>query len=190
LRLESTHEEARLFQHTTLIGEAKRSGLDLQVPPSPSYEEAAEAARSYPGFHSHSFPGCFVCGPERVAHEGLCIFPGSVSGSSLIAAPWIPDASLADASAQVSSEFLWAALDCPGAFAHFPLPDGIALVLGELTVSLLDTLRPGERCVVLGWPLSVEGRKRLSGTAIYAPNGRLVGLARAVWIEVPSSTWD
>lgn len=190
LRLESTGEEARLFHGTTLIGEAKRSDLDLQVPPSPSYEEAEKASRSFLGFQAHSFPGCFVCGPERVAHEGLCIFAGSVNGSSLIAAPWIPGASLADTSGLVKSEFLWAALDCPGAFAHFPLPDGVALVLGELAASLIGMVRPADRCIVLGWPLSIDGRKRLSGTAIYAPDGRLAGLARAVWIEVPSSTWS
>jgi hypothetical protein len=48
---------------------------------------------------------------------------------------------------------------------------------------------PGEPCVVLGWPLGVDGRKHLAGSAVYAPGGRLVAIARAVWIEVPLSTW-
>ena len=190
LRLESTDEGARLFHDTTLVGEAKRIRLDLQAPPSPSYEEAEEAAQSFIGFKDHRFPGCFVCGPERPRNGGLRIFPGSVNDTSTIAAPWIPDASLAAESGKVKPEFLWSALDCTGAFAHFPLPDGVAIVLGELAASILGDIEPGERCVVLGWPLGVEGRKRLAGTAIYAANDRLVALARAAWIEVPLSTWN
>ena len=189
LRLESTDEEARLFHDTMLVGEGKRIRLDLQAPPSPSYEEAEEAAQSFIGFENHRFPGCFVCGPERLRNDGLRIFPGSVNDTSTIAAPWIPAASLADEAGGVKPEFLWSALDCTGAFAHFPLPDGVAIVLGELAASILGDVEPGERCIVLGWPLGVEGRKRLAGTAIYAANDRLVALARAAWIEVPLSTW-
>ncbi|PBJ91934.1 hypothetical protein CMV24_29785 [Pseudomonas plecoglossicida] len=131
-----------------------------------------------------------MCGPERTQNDGLCIFPGPLNNTSTIAAPWTPDASLADKSGNLRPEFLWAALDCTGAFTSFPLPDGVAIVLGELAASILGVVKPGDRCIVLGWPLGVEGRKRLAGTAIYAPNDRLVALARAVWIEVPSSTWS
>ena len=190
LRLESNDEQAWLFHDTTLVGEAKRVRLDLQAPSGPSYEEAEEAAQSFIGFDDHRFPGCFVCGPERSRNDGLRIFPGSVNGTSTIAAPWIPDASLADEAGNVRLEFLWSALDCTGAFAHFPLPDGVAVVLGELAASVLGGVKPGERCVVVGWALGMEGRKRLAGTAIYAENARLVALARAVWIEVPLSTWN
>ena len=189
LRLESSTEDARLFHGGTLIGEAKRAELNLDVPPCPSYEEAQAASQAYLGFHTHSFPSCFVCGPKREPNEGLRIFPGPLQGSSVIAAPWTPDASLADESGYLKPEFLWAALDCAGAFAHFPLADGVAVVLGELTASIIDRVKPGDRCVVLGWPLGADGRKRFSGTAIYAPHDRLVASARAVWIEVRSSTW-
>jgi hypothetical protein len=190
LRLETDEQEARLFDGTTLIGQAKTSALNLSAPPCPSYEDAEKASQSYLGFNMHSFPGCFVCGPQRAPQDGLRIFPGPLKESSTIAAPWTPDASLADASGNLKPEFLWAALDCAGAFAHFPLPEGVAVVLGELTASIAGSARPGERCIVLGWPLGVDGRKRLSGTAIYAPGDRLVALAQAVWIEVPSDSWD
>lgn len=106
-----------------------------------------------------------------------------------IAAPWIPTESLANPSGNVRPEFLFAALDCTGAFTIFPLPDGVAVVLGELTASIVAEVAPGDRCVVLGWPLRAEGRKRFAGTAIYAPSGRLAAFARAVWIEVPWNTW-
>lgn len=190
MRLESTDEEARLFHGEVLVGEAKRSRLDIPVPPSPSYEEAEQAAQSFIGFTSHRFPGCFVCGTERTRHDGLRIFPGSVNETSTIAAPWTPDVSLAGESGNVKPEFLWSALDCTGAFTHFPLRDGISIVLGELATSILGAVNPGDRCVVIGWPIGVQGRKRLAGTAIYAPNGGLIALARAVWLEVPSSTWN
>jgi hypothetical protein len=42
---------------------------------------------------------------------------------------------------------------------------------------------------VTGWSLAVEGRKRLAGSAVHAQDGRLVALARAVWIEVPLNDW-
>ena len=190
LRLESSDEEARLFHETTLIGEAKRSQLELQPLLSPSYEEAEQSAQRFLGFRTHPFPGCFVCGPERKLTDGLCIFPGAVNGSSTIAGPWEPDASLADDSGNIKSEFLWSALDCTGAFAVMPLREGTSIVLGELCATIVTPLTPGERCVVMGWPLGAEGRKRLAGTAVYAASGRLVAKARAVWIEVPSSAWN
>ena len=190
LRLESSDDEARLLHDITLVGEAKCSQLALQPPPSPSYEEAEQSAQGFLGFRAHAFPGCFVCGPERKPADGLRIFPGSVNGSAMIAAPWTPDASLAEGSANVRSEFLWSALDCTGGFAVMPLPDGVAIVLGELCATIVTELAPAERCVVIGWPLGVEGRKHLAGSAVYAANGRLVAKARAIWIEVPLSTWN
>jgi len=189
LRLEYTDDEARLFHDTTLLGEGKHAQLDLQVPLSPTFEEAEECARSFVGFKTHDFPGCFVCGPERKPDDGLRIFPGSVDGSSTIAAPWTPDKSLVDEMGTVKSEFLWSALDCVAAFAVLPVTEGVGIVLGEFCTSILGDVRSGERCVVIGWPLGVERRKRFAGSAIYAPNGRKVAIARSVFIEVPLSRW-
>jgi len=189
LRLESTEEEARLFHGDKLISEAKLAELGLQSPPAPSYEEAQLAARSFPGFETHNFPGCFVCGPEREPGDGLRIFPGRIEGTSTYAAPWTPDATLVDAHGRVKPEFLWSALDCPGAFVLMPLPDGVAIVLGELCASIVDTVRAHEPCVVIAWPLGREGRKRLAGSALHGADGRRIASARAVWIEVAASTW-
>ena len=190
LRLESSHDEARLFCESTLIGEARRTQLDLRPPPGPSYERAAEAAQLFRWFKSHRFPGCFVCGPERQHNDGLRIFPGPMEGTSTIAAPWAPDPSLADEAGHVKAEFLWSALDCTGAFTLFPLPVGVSIVLGELAASIVGTVEVGDHCVVIGWPMGGEGRKHLAGTAIYAPQGRLVAAGRAIWLEVPSATWN
>lgn len=189
LRLESTESDARLFHDTTLVGEGKRSQLDLRAEPCPPYEAAEHAAESFVGFRFHRLPGCFVCGPERTRGDGLRIFPGSVGGTSTYAAPWTPDPSLGDESDYVRPELLWSALDCTGAFALMPMPDDVLIVLGELTASITGRVKVGDPCVVLGWPLGTDGRKRMAGTAVYAPGGSLVALARAVWIEVPLRTW-
>jgi hypothetical protein len=189
LRLESTVEQSRLYHEDTIIGEGKAAPLDLQPPPAPTPEQAQSATRSFLGFTSHPFPGCFVCGPERAQHDGLRIFPGPVEGTSIIAAPWIPDSTLADESGNVKREFLWSALDCPGAFAVMPLPEHTSVVLGELCSSIVGEARTGERCVVIAWPLHTDGRKRFAGSAIYGADSRLIAHARAVWIEVAASAW-
>ena len=190
LRLETTSEEARLFHDATLIGEAKRSQLDLKPPVAPTLEQAQQATQSFLGYKAHPFPGCFVCGTARKPHDGLRIFPGSVNGASTIAAPWTPDKSLAGEGGKVKPEFLWAALDCTGGFAAFPLPEGVALVLGELCVSITGEVRAESPCVMVGWPLGSDGRKRFVGSAVYSAEGRMLALARAVWIEVPLSAWN
>ena len=48
---------------------------------------------------------------------------------------------------------------------------------------------PGDQCVAMGWPLHVEGRKRFAGSAVFSATGKLVALARAIWIQVPSSAF-
>ncbi len=191
LRLEIASEGARLFDGEALIAEAKRAELDLAVPPCPTLEEAVQASKRYLGFEEHNFPTCFVCGPQRRAGDGLRIFPGALERDpSILAATWTPDASLADASGNVRSEFLWAALDCPGAFTRYPLAAGVALVLGELCVSQVAPLAPDAPCILIAWPLRDEGRRRHAGTALYRADGRLVAFACAVWVEVPAQVWS
>ena len=190
LRLDTAEGVLRLFAGDTLVGEAKPAALDLQVPPAPTLAQARDAVPAFIGFRRHSFPGCFVCGPEREPKDGLCIFPGPVEGTPLIASPWTPDPSLAHETGAVRPEFVWSALDCPGAFAVMPrLAEGVAVVLGELTASLADDVRAGVPHIVAGWSLGQEGRKHLAGTAVYAEDGRVLAFARAVWIEVPAATW-
>jgi hypothetical protein len=104
-----------------------------------------------------------------------------VPGRDLLAAPWVPDSALADADGVVRHEFVWAALDCPGAFAvGFSARGG--LLLGRLTAEVRAPVRAGERHVVMGWPLGEERRKLYAGTALANAAGELCGLARATWI--------
>jgi hypothetical protein len=96
----------------------------------------------------------------------------------------VPDASLAGADGdRVADAFLWAALDCPGAFA-FPQPEGRIILLGELQARLDDSVRVGERCVLTSWYLERDGRKHLTGSALHGEDGRCVGCAKGIWIEL------
>jgi acyl-coenzyme A thioesterase PaaI-like protein len=118
----------------------------------------------------------------------LRIFPGPIKSQSIVSAPWIPHSSLANGSNVVRPEFLWAALDCTGGFAVLPIPEGKAVVLGELCARIDGSITSSEQCVVIiGWPLHVDGRKRFAGSAVYSSSGRPVAVGRATWIEVPAS---
>jgi len=96
-----------------------------------------------------------------------------------VAATWVPEASLC------RSEFVWAALDCPGAYACDAVGRGDAL-LGRLAARVERLPKPGERCTVLGWPLGEEGRKLYAGTALFVEEGDVIVVARATWI-IPRS---
>lgn len=191
LRLETTAASARLFDGEAIVAEAKRGAVELAVAPAPTLAQAAQASTRYLGFEEHNFPTCFVCGPARAVGDGLRIFPGElgIDGTARLAATWTPDASLVDETGRVRPEFVWAALDCPGAFTRYPLPEGAALVLGELAVEAPLRPRVGEPCLLTAWSLGDEGRRRHAGTALFDRDGRLLARARAVWVEVPAQAF-
>jgi hypothetical protein len=172
----------QLLRDGELVAEARPDAVDIDVPSPPSHAEAVAASFGYMGFVEHVFPTCFVCGPRRPAGDGLRIFAGSLSDRRMVAAPWIPDQSLAGPDGTIRPEFLWAALDCPGYFAT-PLAGRMAL-LGEMATAVSRPVSPGEACVVLGWRRHSDGRKHYSGTAIFNRDGELVARASATWIEL------
>ena len=164
-----------------VAGEAAAPVLPrLCPPPAPRFEEALEASESLP---EHPFPHCFVCGPARVEGDGLRIFAAPLARrDGVVAAPWIPDASLCADGVHVDAPFLWSALDCPGALvamAERPRPMLLARMTGELS----GRVRSGERCVVVGWEIARDGRKHISGTALYGEDGTLRGASEQLWIE-------
>jgi hypothetical protein len=159
-----------------VVAEAIAAELDLDVPDPISFEDAASAALPE-GDRESIFPECFVCGWAR--EDGLRIYAGPVPDRELVAATWTP------ADDVISSEFVWAALDCPGAFAVEFGQRGNP-VLGRLTGRVEHLPHPGERCVVMGWPLGEDGRKLYAGTAVFGEDGRTLGAARATWI-IPKS---
>ncbi len=168
----------------TFIAEGAPAPAEIDPPAPVSFTEAEEASRSYLGFRQHPYPTCFVCGPQYAESDSLRIFPGPVAGRDIVATPWTPDASLADANGIVRPEFVWAALDCPGWFAFFTELPERPVVLGRLAAKLIAPVRPGERCVVTGWPLGEDGRKLYSGTALFSHDGELRAVARATWVRI------
>ena len=173
LRVERRADTAVLLDGDAVVAEARQAGLNLDVPAPPSFDEAAHAtASSSRRAGAGEFRECFVCGPDRRDGDGLRIFPGAIDG--IVAATWTP----ADEPAR---EVVWATIDCPGAFAlEFGTRD--VLVLGRLTAEVLRVPRAGERCVVLGWPLGEDGRKRSAGTALFGEGGTLLARGLAIWI--------
>lgn len=166
-----------------VVAEARRTAFSLDLPHCPGLGVATEAAARYHGLVAHAFPTCFVCGTGRAPGDGLRIFAGEVERHGLVASPWKPGVDLADAQGAVRSEFVWAALDCPGAWAWLAELDR-PLVLGRLAAIIDAPVMAGRPHIVGGWRLGRDGRKHYSGTAIWAADGTVCARARATWIEV------
>jgi len=186
LHVDVTDGVAKLMAGTTLVGEGRAAQLDITPPAPVSFEAATASSKHYHGFQQHTFPNCFVCGPQREPGDGLRIFAGPIEGREAVASPWVVDESLGT---PTPTDFLWAALDCPSGFALWSPLEGTTVVLGQLTASIRGEVKPGDRCVAMGWPLQVEGRKRFAGSAVFSQSGELIALARAVWIQVPASAF-
>ncbi|HET9323470.1 MAG TPA: hypothetical protein VFO03_06285 [Gaiellaceae bacterium] len=159
-----------------LVAEASAAEVELVGLPGLISSDEAAAAALPEGDKASGFPECFVCGWAR--DDGLGIYAGPVAGRDLVAATWTPRPE------QVAPEFVWAALDCPGAYAVHGGERGMP-VLGRLAARVEHLPHPGERCVVIGWPLGADGRKLYAGTALLGQDGRVLGAARATWITPP-----
>ncbi len=176
----------RVLRGEEPIGEAHPAVLTLAVPAAPDYLEAVEASRRYAGFRHHRFPSCFVCGTQRVRGDGLRIFAGPIAERGVVAAPWVPDASLDAGDGKVRAEFMSAALDCPGYYAV--APDDRMMLLAEFTAHVDRRVHIGESCTLVGWRIGGSGRKQEAGTAIFDGKAELCGRARALWIEPRATT--
>jgi hypothetical protein len=163
-----------LLDGESVVAEARPSEVALQRPPAVSLAEAADAVARHVRVGSEVFRECFTCG-IRAAGDGLEIHAGSVAGRHpLHAAPWV--------ARDVAPEVVWAAIDCPGAYAVGVEGRG-EVVLGRMTARIDRLPREGEQCVVTSWPLGEDGRKLYAGTALATAEGELLALARQTWIE-------
>ena len=165
-----------------VVAEARAAPLDLTPPAPPTLEEAAAATRWFLGSaFTHSTGLCFVCG--AAAPGGLGVFTGRVAGRPDIAAAlWHPASGFAGADGAIAPEFLWAALDCAGAFAFTVNEAPRRMLLGRIAGRLDGHVAPAEPVVVLGWQIAREGRKLHAGTALFGADGGLRGIARALWV--------
>jgi len=164
------------------VGEA---GLDpiADLPPMiPSLVDSRAASDRFFVNPDEMYQQCFVCGKKRT-EDGLCLFAGTVGGHpDVVATPWTPAAEFIDENGIIRSEIIWAALDCPGYFACSCKETSL---LAAMQAQILDELKPGEVCRVIGWDKrggDRSGRKRLAGTAIIGADDRLIAVADQMWI--------
>lgn len=173
--------KAFLMQGETLVAEAKPLDFDLDLPTPPTFAEAVEAAKNYEGFTDAPFHNCFVCGADRKAGEGLNIYAGKIANQQ-VAAPWIPAKNLSSDGQKVDTEYIWAALDCPGAWAVIAPPE--VIVLGRFAVKVVQDILVEKKHIVMGWGIERDGRKIFTGTAIFTENGEICAFGKGTWIAL------
>jgi hypothetical protein len=182
LEVERGDGEAGMRDGDRLVAEAREiEGFELEVPEPVSLEEAVAARESSRLHRRHPFPGCFVCGPERDAGDGLLVVCGD-TGRGSVAAPWDPDDSLPASGGAVAEEIVWAVLDCPGGLSGMLVPEMTTSVLARMAARIHREVSPRETHVALGWPIEHEGRKFTAGSALFTAEGELVAEALALWI--------
>lgn len=197
MRIVRTDSGLELTFGGAVVAQAAVNDQAVEPVEAVSWDEAVAASATYPGHTSHPFPTCFSCGTERP--DGMRIFPGQVSsareGRTRIAAPWVPDGTLAteaheydDPAPRACLAATWSALDCIGGWAG-DLTERL-MVLGRMT-AIIDTLPVvGEQHVLTGEHRGSEGRKTFTASTLHDSDGRIVGRAEHVWIAVDPAQFN
>jgi hypothetical protein len=171
LAVEREGDAVRLLDGDALVAEARPVAVDVEPPAPVSLADATAARERHVRGAGPQFAECFVCG---IRHDGLEVHAGPVAGQEpLHASPVVlPDA---------APELVWAAIDCPGAYAVGAEGRG-DIVLGRMTAGVRRVPGAGEPCVAVSWPLGEDGRKLYAGTALFAADGEILAVATQVWI--------
>lgn len=172
LRVDTEDGKVLLLDGDAVVAEAVPTSVDVELPATPTLEEARAAAARHVRFGGETFSECFSCGVRP--DDGLCIHVGLVEGTDLHAAPWT--------AREVSPEVVWAAIDCSGAYAVGG-PGRGEVVLGRMAAEIRRLPEEGEQCVVVAWPLGEDGRKLFAGTALFSADGEPLAVARQTWIQ-------
>jgi hypothetical protein len=171
LSVERMDGRVRLLDGAAVVAEARPATVEDEAPAPVSLAVAEAARERHVREWTPDFRECYVCG---VREDGLEIRVGLVAGREpLHAAPV--------ALLESGPEFVWAAIDCPGAYAVGAEGRG-DIVLGRMTARVHRVPEAGEECVAASWPLGEDGRKLHAGTALFAADGDLLALARQTWI--------
>lgn len=171
LAVEREDGRVLLLDGDALVAEARPAPVEVERPAPVSVEDAEAARERHVRDWSTDFGECYVCG---LREDGLEIRVGLVAGREpLHAAPV--------ALREAGPEFVWAAVDCPGAYAVGAEGRG-DIVLGRMTARVDRVPGVGEECIAIAWPLGEDGRKLYAGTALLTPSGELLALARQTWI--------
>lgn len=175
-------------ENRILVMSLRPTNLETPAIVAPALSAAKRAAQAFRSSDEHELPLCFVCGPDRAKGDGLRIFPELVEADDnpnphpIVAAPWYPSSDLADENGLIAPEFLWAALDCPGAFAL----DAEPIVLGRMAARI--DLRPAveDAFIAVAWKTGSEGRKHYASSALFDVTGALLAFSNQTWITIPA----
>lgn len=174
--------DAYVCRHDAQTVLVARAVDPLDPPPAPpTLAQAREGHKHFVSPSKHAFPGCFVCGPDRT-EDGLCIFAGKPEGFDGVTDVWTPDESLAGPDGLVRDDILWAAIDCPGAFAIGMV--GRPMLLARMTAEIHERPKAGEELIVAGWETFEDGRKHGAVTALFTADGKCLAQAEQLWIEI------
>ena len=171
LAVERDDGRVLLLDGDALVAEARPAPVEVDAPAPVAIAHAEAARERHVRDWSADFAECYVCG---IRDDGLEIRVGAVaSREPLHAAPVTL--------IETGPEFVWAAVDCPGAYAVGAEGRG-DIVLGRMTARVDRVPDAGEECVVASWPLGEDGRKLYAGTALFSAVGELLAIARQTWI--------
>jgi hypothetical protein len=92
---------------------------------------------------------------------------------------------MADERGEVSAEFVWAALDCPTAYACGSPAGFPTILLGRQAVAILAKPAIGEQCVVAALQVGRDGRKYQAEATLFGSSTTPLAHCLATWIEVP-----
>jgi hypothetical protein len=171
LAVEQEDGRLLLLDGETLVAEARPAAVDVDAPAPVAIADAVAARERHTREWTADFAECYVCG---VREDGLQVRVGAVAGREPLHAG--PLTLL-----ETGPEFVWAAVDCPGAYAVGAEGRG-DIVLGRMTARVDRSPDVGEQCVVASWPLGEDGRKLHAGTALFSAGGDLLAIARQTWI--------
>jgi len=189
LRVVSRDGAAELFDDDALVATAVATNIRIAAIDVPDTRDAAAAAgRTFPAA-LHALPTCFVCGPLRDHGDGLRLHVGPVDPADsewngVLAAPWVPDGDFGADDGLVRPEIVWAALDCPTAYACGDGSGMPGILLGRQSIAVFRRPAVGEACVVASQYRSQERRKHFAEAALSGPGGELLAICKTTWIEV------
>jgi hypothetical protein len=149
------------------------------IVPAPGFVPAGTAERSSHGFRGragHPFPTCVVCGPDRTDPAGLRLTPGPVDHRpGTVACLWTPTST-------VTSELMWAVLDCPGGWTldQHTSP----YVLSRMTARITGAPGVGETVVIVAVGAPDGDRIARCRSAVFRCDGTELGRADAIWTAV------
>jgi hypothetical protein len=161
--------------------------LDLEPPVRPTVAQAREALRRHPWLTGrHPFSDCYVCGAGR--HDGLGLHFGDLRGhDGMTAALLVADETVPHDADGVTPEIAWGALDCPS-YVPALWESAVPSLLAWMHAEVLEPIPLGEPIVATGWPLSAEGRKNFTASALLSADGELLARARCLWVRPRASS--